>query len=235
MSTQEEKILRAFKDKDWNEIITHDTWQIFKIMSEFVEGFEKMSKVGPCVSIFGSARTQPENSYYKLTEDIAFRLTQHGYGIITGGGPGIMEAANKGAARGKGRSVGVNIELEFEQYPNPYIDKDKVITFKYFFVRKVMFMKYSQGFVVMPGGFGTMDELFEALTLIQTNKIARFPIVLAGKDYWQGLYEWIKTTILKNNNICEEDMELFHLAEDAEDAVNHIHNFYQKYMLKPNF
>lgn len=235
MSTQEEKLLRAFKDKDWNEIITHDTWQIFKIMSEFVEGFEKMSKVGPCVSIFGSARTKPDHEYYKLTEEIAYGLTQHGYGVITGGGPGIMEAANKGASRGKGRSVGVNIELEFEQYPNPYIDKDKVITFKYFFVRKVMFMKYSQGFVVMPGGFGTMDELFEALTLIQTNKIARFPIVLAGKDYWEGLYKWIRSTILKNKNICKEDMDLFHLAEDAEDAVNHIHNFYKKYMLKPNF
>ncbi len=146
-----------------------------------------------------------------------------------------MEAANKGAYRGKGRSVGVNIELEFEQNPNPYIDKDKVVTFKYFFVRKVMFMKYSQGFVAMPGGFGTLDELFEALTLIQTNKIARFPIVLAGKEYWQGLYNWIKSTLLKNNNISKEDMQLFYLAEDAEDAVYHIHNFYQKYLLKPNF
>ena len=235
MSTNEEKIYKAFKDKDWNEIITHDTWQIFKIMSEFVDGFEKMSKVGPCVSIFGSARTKTENKYYKLAEDIAFRLTQNGYGVITGGGPGIMEAGNKGAAKGKGRSVGVNIELEFEQNPNPYIDKDKIITFKYFFIRKVMFTKYSQGFVVMPGGFGTLDELFEALTLIQTNKIARFPIVLAGKDYWQGLYDWISTTVLKQKNICKKDMELFYMAENAEDAVNHIHNFYMKYMLKPNF
>lgn len=235
MSTSEEKIYKAFKDKDWNEIITHDTWQIFKIMSEFVDGFEKMSKVGPCVSIFGSARTKTENKYYKLAEDIAFRLTQNGYGVITGGGPGIMEAGNKGAAKGKGRSVGVNIELEFEQNPNPYIDKDKIITFKYFFIRKVMFTKYSQGFVVMPGGFGTLDELFEALTLIQTNKIARFPIVLAGKDYWQGLYDWINTTVLKHKNICKKDMELFYMAENAEDAVNHIHNFYMKYMLKPNF
>lgn len=235
MSTSEEKIYKAFKPKDWNEIITHDTWQIFKIMAEFVEGYEKLSKIGPCVSIFGSARTKENNKYYKLAEEIAFRLTQNGYGVITGGGPGIMEAANKGAKKGKGHSVGVNIELEFEQFPNPYIDKDKIINFKYFFVRKVMFMKYSQGFVVMPGGFGTMDELFEALTLIQTNKIARFPIVLAGKDYWQGLYDWIKSTILKNKNICKEDMDLFYLAENAEDAVDHIHNFYRKYMLKPNF
>lgn len=236
MSTNEEKILRAFKPKDWNEIITHDTWQIFKIMAEFVEGYEKLSKIGPCVSIFGSARTKEENKYYQLAEDIAYRLTQYGYGVITGGGPGIMEAGNKGAHRGKGPSVGVNIELEFEQFPNPYIDKDKIINFKYFFVRKVMFTKYSQGFVVMPGGFGTLDELFEALTLIQTNKIARFPIVLAGKDYWQGLYDWIKSTVQeKENNIGINDMELVHLAENAEDAVEHIHNFYQKYLLKPNF
>lgn len=235
MSTKDEKLLKAFTPKDWNEIISHDTWQIFKIMAEFVEGFEKMSKIGPCVSIFGSARTNPENKYYKLAEEIAYGLTLKGYGVITGGGPGIMEAANKGANRGKGRSVGVNIELEFEQNPNPYIDKDKLINFKYFFVRKVMFTKYSQGFVVMPGGFGTLDELFEALTLIQTNKIARFPIVMAGRDYWDGLYQWIKSTMLKNKNISKEDMDLFYLAENADDAVNHIHDFYMKYMLKPNF
>jgi len=236
MSTPEEKLKKAFAPKDWNERISHDTWQILKIMAEFVDGFEALSKIGPCVSIFGSARTKPENDYYKLAEEIAYQLTMSGYGVITGGGPGIMEAGNKGAQRGGGKSVGVNIELEFEQFPNAYIDPDKVINFKYFFVRKVMFMKYSQGFIVLPGGFGTLDELFESLTLIQTNKIARFPIVLVGKDYWGDLMKWVKKTVLhQENNICKEDLNLFHVCDSAEDAVNHIKNFYKKYMLKPNF
>ncbi|HQK96591.1 MAG TPA: TIGR00730 family Rossman fold protein, partial [Bacteroidia bacterium] len=163
MNTEEAKIRRAFTEKDWQEIKAQDTWQIFKIMAEFVEGFEKMSKIGPCVSIFGSARTAPENKYYLLAEEIAFQLTKEGYGVITGGGPGIMEAANKGAQKAKGKSVGLNIKLPFEQTPNPYIDFDKCITFDYFFVRKLMFIKYAQGFIVLPGGFGTMDELFESL------------------------------------------------------------------------
>ena len=171
MNTEEAKIRRAFSEKDWQEIKAQDTWQIFKIMAEFVEGFEKMSKIGPCVSIFGSARTPPENKYYLLAEEIAFQLTKEGFGVITGGGPGIMEAANKGAQNAKGKSVGLNIKLPFEQSPNPYIDFDKSITFDYFFVRKLMFIKYAQGFVVLPGGFGTMDELFESLTLIQTKKM----------------------------------------------------------------
>ena len=162
MNYDELKIRRAFSDKDWQEIKAHDTWQIFKIMAEFVDGFEKLSKIGPCVSIFGSARTKPDHRYYKLAEEIAFKLTKEGYGIITGGGPGIMEAANKGAKEAGGKSVGLNIELPFEQSSNPYIDPDKLITFDYFFVRKLMFIKYAQGFVVLPGGFGTMDELFEA-------------------------------------------------------------------------
>lgn len=236
MSTSEEKIIRAFENRDWNEIKAHDSWHIFKVMSEFVEGFEKLSKIGPCVSIFGSARTKPGSKYYLLAEEIAFKLTQTGYGVITGGGPGIMEAANKGAHKGKGKSVGVNIVLEFEQHPNKYIDQDKIINFDYFFVRKVMFMKYAQGFVVLPGGFGTFDELFEAITLIQTNKIAPFPIVMVGKDYWGELIKWIKKTVLqKENNISEKDMDLFTLVDSADEAVNFIHNFYQKYMHKPNF
>ena len=165
--TDEDKIKQAFKDRNWNEIKTQDSWVIFKVMSEMVEGFEKLAKIGPCVSIFGSARTQPDNGYYKMAEEIAAKLVRHGYGVITGGGPGIMEAGNKGAQSENGKSVGLNIELPHEQGNNPYIDPDKLISFDYFFVRKVMFVKYSQGFIVMPGGFGTLDELFEAITLIQ--------------------------------------------------------------------
>src|SRR6478736_5049501 len=178
---EEQKIRKAFEDKDWAEIKSSDSWVIFKVMSEFVEGFEKLAKIGPCVTIFGSARVKPGNPYYKMAEEIAFELVQDGYGVVTGGGPGIMEAGNKGARRGKGKSVGLNIYLPHEQKGNPFIDADKLITFDYFFVRKVMFMKYSQGFIVMPGGFGTLDELSEALTLIQTKKIGRFPIVMVGK------------------------------------------------------
>jgi uncharacterized protein (TIGR00730 family) len=236
MSHDEEKIRKAFKNKDWNEIKTQDSWQIFKIMAEFVEAFEKLGKIGPCVSIFGSARTSNEHKYYLLAEEIAYQLTQKGYGIITGGGPGIMEAANKGAHRGGGKSVGLNIELPHEQYSNPYIDPDKLITFDYFFVRKVMFMKYAQGYVVLPGGFGTLDELFEALTLIQTKKIARFPIILVGKDFWGGLIDWIKNTMLeKERNISPEDLNLFHVVDTADETVKVIEAFYSKYLLRPNF
>lgn len=235
MTSDEAKIRKAFTDKDWQEIRTEDTWQIFKIMAEFVEGFEKMSRIGPCVSIFGSARTSPDNKYYKLAEEIAFKLTKEGYGIITGGGPGIMEAANKGANAASGKSVGLNIELPFEQSANPYIDPDKLIFFKYFFVRKLMFIKYAQGFVVMPGGFGTMDEFFEALTLIQTRKIGKFPIVLVGHDYWAGMYEWIKDRVSEEKNINEDDLKLFTIVDTSDDAVSHINNFYTKYLLKPNF
>ena len=180
----EERMRKALQTKHWGDIKATNSWQIFKIMSEFVEGFEKMASIGPCVSVFGSARTKPGTKYYKLAEEISFKLTKNGYGVISGGGPGIMEAANKGAQAGGGKSVGLNIELPFEQKPNPFIDYDKLISFKYFFVRKVMFLKYSQGFVGMPGGFGTLDELSEALTLIQTNKVAEYPIILVGKEYW---------------------------------------------------
>ncbi len=231
----EDKVKKAFTEKSWNEIKTQDSWQVFKMMSEIVDGFEKMAKIGPCVSVFGSARTQPENSYYTLAEEIAFQLTKRGYGVITGGGPGIMEAANKGAHRGKGRSVGLNIDLPFEQVDNPYIDKDKLINFDYFFVRKLMFVKYSQGFIVLPGGFGTLDELFEALTLIQTKKIGRFPIILVGTDYWSGLVDWIKKSMLQEKNISEKDLDLFLLVDTCEEAVQEIDNFYNKYLLKPNF
>jgi len=231
----DDKIKKAFAEKDWNEIKTSNSWQIFKILSEFVDGFETLSKIGPCVSVFGSARTKPSNIYYKLAEAIGSKLTQNGYGVITGGGPGIMEAANKGAKKAKGKSVGLNIVLPFEQEANDYIDTDKVINFNYFFVRKVMFMKYSQGFIVLPGGFGTMDELFEAITLIQTKKIGKFPIVLVGKEYWEGMVTWIKATLLKEKNISPEDLDLFSIVDTADEAVAQIDKFYSKYLLKPNF
>ncbi len=232
----ERRIQRAFKRKGWNEVKANDSWAIFKIMSEFVEGFEAMQRIRPCVSIFGSARTKPDAHEYKLAEEIAFQLTGHGYGVITGGGPGIMEAANKGAQRGGGTSVGLNIELPFEQSSNPYVDKEKSLHFDYFFVRKVMFTKYSQGFIVLPGGFGTLDELFEALTLIQTQKIARFPIILVGSRYWQGMLDWIKQTMGERHAyINPEDLDLINVVDKPADAVGAINAFYSKYLLKPNF
>jgi len=233
--TREDKILRAFENKTWQEIKVKDSWQIFKIMAEFVDGFEKLAKIGPCVSMFGSARMPRDHRYYKLAEDIARLLTERGYGVVSGGGPGIMEAANKGAYEAGGKSVGINIELPFEQFHNAYIDSDKLLQFNYFFVRKVMFMKYSQGFIVLPGGFGTMDELFEAITLIQTGKIARFPIVLVGTEYYGGLFDWVKGTMLKEGNISPEDLNLYRLVDTAEEAAEHIFRFYDKYLLKPNF
>ena len=233
--SQEAAIRKAFKDKDWNEIKTADSWVIFKVMAEFVNGFEKLAKIGPCVSIFGSARTKPDNVSYQMAEEIGAKLVRHGYGVITGGGPGIMEAGNKGANSEGGRSVGLNIELPFEQNGNPYIDQDKMINFDYFFVRKVMFVKYSQGFIVMPGGFGTLDELFEAITLIQTDKIGKFPIVLVDTDYWTGLVDWLKQTMLIRGNINKEDIDLFHIVDTAKEAVKVIDDFYGKYLLSPNF
>ncbi|MFN8208123.1 MAG: TIGR00730 family Rossman fold protein [Bacteroidales bacterium] len=236
MTSGEDKIVSAFKSKDWQEIKAEDSWKIFKIMAELVEGFEKLARIGPCVSIFGSARTTPDNKYYKVAEEIAYKLTQRGYGVITGGGPGIMEAGNLGAKRGKGRSVGINISLPFEQEPNFFIDSDKLITFDHFFVRKLMFMKYAQGFVVLPGGFGTFDELFEAITLIQTGKIGRFPIVMVGRAYWEGLLKWITDVMLETEkNVSPEDMDIFHVVDHADEAVEIIDTFYSKYMLSPNF
>jgi uncharacterized protein (TIGR00730 family) len=235
MTNDDRKIREKLQQKTWNEIKTNDSWAIFKIMAEFVEGYEKLSKIGPCVSIFGSARTKSGEEYYELSEEVAFKLTQNGYGVITGGGPGIMEAGNKGAYRGKGTSVGLNIELPFEQHDNPWIDKDKNLEFDYFFVRKVMFVKYSQGFIVMPGGFGTLDELFEAITLIQTKKIGRFPIVLVGSSFWGGLLDWFKNTLLDQGNISETDLKLFRVVDTADEAIEHLNKFYGKYSLKPNF
>lgn len=234
-SEDEHRIRKAFKDKDWAEIKSSDSWVIFKVMSEFVEGFEKLAKIGPCVTIFGSARVKQEHPYYAMAEDIAYKLVQQGYGVITGGGPGIMEAGNKGAKRAGGKSVGLNIYLPHEQKGNPYIDPDKLITFDYFFVRKVMFMKYSQGFIVMPGGFGTIDELSEALTLIQTKKIGRFPIVLVGRKFWTGMIDWIKEVLVADKMISEEDLDLFNLVDTADEAVEVIDDFYAKYLLSPNF
>ena len=233
----EEKVIQdSLKQKTWNEIRTNDSWAIFKIMSEMVNGYETMGRIGPSVTIFGSARTKPEDPYYQRAEDIAFKIGKAGYGVITGGGPGIMEAGNKGAYLAGGPSVGLNIVLPFEQHFNPYIDSDKNLNFDYFFVRKVMFVKYSQGFVVMPGGFGTMDELFEALTLIQTKKIAKFPIILVGTTFWSGLVDWIKTVLIEGEKtVSPDDLNLIKIVDTADEVVNVLDTFYKKYNLKPNF
>lgn len=232
----EHRIKRALQKRNWRESKYSDSWSVFKIMSEFVEGFETMRRLGPCVSIFGSARTKPDNPYYKMAVEIAKLLAEAGFGVITGGGPGIMEAGNKGAKENNGTSVGLNINLPFEQTHNPYIDQEKLVMFDYFFVRKVMFMRYAQGFIVLPGGFGTLDELFEALTLIQTEKIAEFPIILVGRSYWAGLFHWISEVMLKvENNINAEDLNLVHIVDTPEEAVQVIKDFYLKYTISPNF
>ncbi len=232
------RIRKAFtrSQRPWNQIRSSDSWGIFKVMAEFVNGYETMAKIGPCVSIFGSARTKPDHPHYKNAELIAAKLVEHGYGVITGGGPGIMEAGNKGAREAEGKSVGLCIQLPFEQGNNPYIDPDKLLDFDYFFVRKVMFVKYAQGFIVMPGGMGTLDELFEALTLIQTKKIGSFPIVLFDSSYWGGLIDWLKDTVAaKAHNINPEDLDLFKLVDDVDEAVKAIDDFYAQYNLSPNF
>ena len=235
-TNDDDRIQDKLQQKPWNEIRTNDSWAIFKIMSEFVNGYETMARIGPCVSIFGSARTKPDTKYYLLAERIAYKISKAGYGVITGGGPGIMEAGNKGAHHGEGTSVGLNIELPFEQHYNPYIDKDKNLNFDYFFVRKVMFVKYSQGFVVMPGGFGTLDELFEAVTLIQTKKIGKFPIILVGTEFWSGLLDWVKTVMIaKEGNANPDDMNLIKLVDTEDEVVEVLDNFYKKYNLSPNF
>lgn len=233
---EQDKFRNVFEQKSWTEIKAASSWQIFKIIAEFVEGFEKLSRIGPCVSIFGSARTASTHPYYLLAEEIGKKLTEKGYGVITGGGPGIMEAGNKGAKLAGGKSVGLNIDLPFEQFSNPYIDSDKLINFDYFFVRKLMFIKYAQGFVVLPGGFGTLDELFEALTLIQTRKTGRFPVVLVGTNYWKGLIDWLKGTMLEQErNINPADLDLMAVVDTADEAVQHIEDFYSKFILSPNF
>jgi uncharacterized protein (TIGR00730 family) len=228
--------LKMSKQRKWTESEAHSSWQIFKIMAEFVDGFETLNKIGPCISIFGSARTKPGSTYYELAVQTARRLAEDGFGIITGGGPGIMEAANKGAQLAGGKSVGLNIELPFEQKSNPYIDPDKRMNFDYFFVRKVMFTKYAQAFVMFPGGYGTMDELFEVATLIQTHKVERTPMVLMGKAYWSGLLEWIRAHMLESeNNIKAEDLELFVLFDTPEEVSGYMVDYYAKNPLKPNF
>ena len=224
-----------FNKKTWNEIKTKDSWQLFKIMSEFVNGFEKMGQIGPCVTIFGSARMTQENKYYRLATDIGETLSVSGYGVITGGGPGIMEAGNKGAKNGGAPSVGLNIDLPFENSSNPYIDLDKNMNFDYFFIRKVMFVKYSQAFVVMPGGMGTLDELFEAITLIQTQKIDKFPIILVGSEFWRGLIDWIKKTLIDEATISLKDLELISIVDSPDEVIQIIEEFYSNYLLKPNF
>ena len=232
---EQERIRKSFKAKNWSETKAEDAWSIFKIMGEFANGYEKMSAIGPCVAIFGSARTKPDDKYYVMAEEIAYELTQRGFGVITGGGPGIMEAGNKGAHRGGGKSVGLNIILPMEQTSNPYIDKDKSIDFQYFFTRKTIFTRYAQGFIVMPGGFGTLDEFFEALTLVQTQKLANFPIILVGKSYWQGLMDWITTTMVDEGNIVADEMQLFKVVDTVSAAVNLVEDFYTRYALRPNF
>ena len=227
--------MKEVRMKNWNETKTNDSWALFKIIGEFVNGYEKLSSIGPCISIFGSARTHANHPTYLLTVEIAKAISELGYGIISGGGPGIMEAANKGAQEANGVSVGLNIELPFEQKSNPYIDQDKLIDFQYFFVRKVMFVKYAQGFVVMPGGVGTLDELFEAFTLLQTSKVNKFPIILVGRQYWDGLINWIKGKLLRENNISTEDLELFEVVDTKEEVMDCLNRFYIKDNFKPNF
>ena len=227
---------KEYKRRTWTEIMSKDSWSIFKIMSEFVEGYEALHRIGPCVSIYGSARTGPETKVYKDAQKIASLLSESGYGVITGGGPGVMEAGNRGAHDTGGPSVGLNIELPFEQHENQYIDRDKSIDFDYFFVRKVMFVKYSQGFIVMPGGFGTMDELFEALTLLQTGKLNSRPIVLYDSKFWNGLVKWFKNTMLdKYKTISDTDPNLFSIVDTPEEAVKVITDFHSSASLRPNF
>ncbi len=228
--------IKMSKQRRWSESKAHSSWQIFKIMAEFVDGFEALAKIGPCISIFGSARTQPGHAHYELTAEIAKRLAEEGFGIISGGGPGIMEAANKGAQLAGGRSVGLNIELPFEQHANPYIDRDASLNFDYFFVRKTLFTKYSQGFIMMPGGFGTMDEFFEVATLIQTGKMLQVPLILVSSSYWGGLMTWMKETMHQQaNNISAQDLDLLKIADTPEEVAAHVLDFYHKHPLQPNF
>ena len=223
------------ESENWIEK-SHDSWSVFKIMGELVEGYEKLSQLGPCVSIFGSARTKPDNKFYKETVEISESIVKLGLGVITGGGPGIMEAANKGAQKAGGVSVGLNIDLPHEQMPHPFIDSDKVIDFDYFFVRKVMFVRYAQAFVVMPGGFGTLDEFFEAITLIQTHKIERFPVILYGSEFWSGCIEWIKNIVSKKfNNVSEDEMFLFEVVDSKNEIIEILKKFYDKKKFAPNF
>ena len=228
--------LTKLKMRDWTETKAHSSWQIFKIMAEFVQGFETLAKIGPCISIFGSARTKPGHKYYELAVEIAKRLAEEGFGIISGGGPGIMEAANKGANMAAARSVGLNIALPFEQTSNQFIDSDMNINFDYFFVRKVMFTKYSQGFIMMPGGWGTLDEFFEVATLIQTRKFTQTPMICIGSEYWNGLFSWMRASMLeKESNISPGDLEMIKVFDTADEVVAYLSEFYTHNKLQPNF
>lgn len=230
-----DKIRKVLETRSWTVTKANDSWSVFKIMSEFVNGYETLSRIGPCVAIFGSARIKEDNKYYRMAVETAEKLVEKGFGIITGGGPGIMEAGNKGAHIAEGKSVGLNILLPHEQKPNQYIDNDKSIYFDYFYVRKTMFTRYAQGFIAFPGGFGTLDELSEAITLIQTHKISHFPIIMIGSEFWSGLVEWFKTTLIENKVINETELGLFYVVDDVDEAVRVIDEFYQKSDLKPNF
>ena len=221
--------------KDWNNNITKDSWRILKYNAETVNGFETLIEVGPSISIFGSARTKPNDPYYKKTVDIASMISEMGFGIISGAGPGIMEAANKGAKLANGKSIGLRINLPFEQFTNKYVDEEYLLKFDYFFVRKLMFQKYSQGFVVMPGGYGTLDELFNALTLIQTKKSKLFPIILVGKKHYGPLFDWIKDTLAENKLISPEDIDLINLVEEKEEVKQILSDFYEKNNIDINF
>lgn len=232
---EEEIIRKSFQPKTWNDVKTHDSWSVFKIMAEFVSGMEKMSQIGPCVAIFGSARTKPGDRYYEMAREIAGKITKLGFGVLTGGGPGIMEAANRGAQESGGASAGIDIVLPFEAKCNDYIDRDKNVCCDYFFVRKTLFMRYAQGYIAMPGGLGTLDEISEAITLIQTEKLSDFPIILVGKDYWQGLIDWFSNTLLAEKMISASDFDIFHVVDTADEAVKIIEDFYNKYAVKPNF
>ena len=226
---------REFQNQHQSKGFDRDIWSVFKIMGEFVEGYDKLFQIGPCISIFGSARTTPDNEYYKLAVETADKITKKGFGVITGGGPGIMEAANKGAELADGKSVGLGISLPFEQGINQHVDPDFMINFNYFFVRKVMFVKYAQGFVVFPGGFGTLDELFESLTLIQTRKIDQIPIILFGSSYWEGLVGWMENTMKEWGTISDKDTDLFHVTDSTDEVVDIICDFYIKKEPMPNF
>ena len=221
--------------KDWNNTITKDSWRILKYNAETVNGFETLIEVGPSISIFGSARTKPNDNYYKKTVEISSMISEMGFGIISGAGPGIMEAANKGAKLAKGKSIGLRINLPFEQFTNEYVDDEYLLKFDYFFIRKLMFQKYSQGFIVMPGGYGTLDELFNALTLIQTKKSKLFPIILVGKKHYGPLFDWIKDTLAENKLISPEDIDLINLVEEKEEVKRILSDFYEKNNIDINF
>jgi len=214
------------KENQKKDSVSEDPWRVFRIMSEFVEGFEVLSGVGKAVSIFGSSRLKPGNKYYKLAEEVAYFLAKAGYAVITGSGPGIMEAANKGTKRAGGHSIGLNIQIPSEQMPNKYVDT--LLDFRYFFVRKVMFVKYAKAFVIMPGGYGTLDEFTEAINLIQTERIPKFPVVLFGSEYWQGMLDWLRGTVLKNGSISKEELNIFTVVDSPKEVVRVINKFYQK-------